>query len=229
MTATSSDPLSRHAPFVHTGFHRQDPTFQADRLARATLVRRFLAAMDAAGRPGVRRKLGSTVLQMTGQPTEHYWSTVLRDDRGHHREVLVFDDGSHGWSDEITYSDRPRSTEDEISPELLRRALDQILAENGLSWPASPPPEAPRPGWYDLDRESVLEYRHHREVEYAWMMGVRVLCLIAAVVVVALKVPYAALWVALLGLGTIVLPMTAVIVANDHHPRRRRQSGPRVP
>jgi len=221
MTANPRDPLSRHAPFVHTGFHEQDPDFELDRTVRADLVRDFLTAMDGAGRPGLKRKLGSTVLQLTGQPTEHYWSTILSDERGHRREVLVFDDGSHGWSDEITYSDRPRSTDDEIPPELLHDALDRILSRHGVAWPPHATRLA-RPLPADAERETRAEYRHHREVEYGVMMLIRVACLIAAVAIVALEVPYAPVWVALLMIGMVVLPMAAVIIANDTHPRRRR-------
>jgi hypothetical protein len=219
MTATSPDPMSRHAPFVHTGFHQEDPEFEADRAARADMVRDFLTAMDGANRPGLRRKLGSTLLQLTGQPTEHYWSTVLTDDSGHQREVLVFDDGSHGWSDEITYSDRPRSTDDEIPPGLLRLALDRILTEHNLTWPAHADSRS-RPVPRTVAHESARAYLLHREIEYSVMMALRLLCLIAAVVVVALDVPYAPLWVALLLIGMVVLPLVAVVIANDHHPRR---------
>lgn len=218
MTAKSRDPLSRHAPFIHTGFPRRDPAFESDRAARANMVRDFLTAMDSANRPGQRRKLGSTVLQLTGQHTEHYWSTILTDEHGHHREVLVFDDGSHGWSDEITYSDRPRSTDDEISPALLRTALGRILTDNDLSWPPHTDyrePATPRP----TPHESAAAYLLHREREYGAMMAIRLVFLIAAVVIVALDVPYAPVWVGLLIVGMIVLPIVAVIVANDHHPR----------
>ncbi len=216
---TAPDPLSRHAPFIHTGFRREDPAFESDRAARAAMVRDFLTAMDAADRPGLRRKLGSTVLQLTGQEAEHYWSTTLSDKRGHHREVLVFTDGGHGWSDEITYSDRPRSTDDEIPPELLHRALDQILTDHGLTWPEHTD-HLDRPERAPGRRESIAAYLRHREVEYTVMMGIRMVCLVAAVVIVAADVPYAALWVGLLMIGMILLPMVAVIVANDHHPRR---------
>jgi hypothetical protein len=218
MTAMPRDPLNRHAPFIHTGFHAQDPDFEVERAARGDLVRDFLTAMDAARRPGLRRKLGSTVLALTGQHTEHYWSTILTDEHGHRREVLVFDDGSHGWSDEITYSDRPRSTDDEISPTLLRTALDRILTDNHLAWPAHSDRLA-RPIQPAIPHESAAAYLRHRQVEYGVMMAIRVACLVAAVVIVALDVPYAALWVALLMLGMVVLPMVAVLVANDHHPR----------
>jgi type IV secretory pathway TrbD component len=222
MTAETTDPLDRHAASVHTGFHERDPDFQALRSAHHDLLRDFLCVMDEAGRPGVRRKLGSTILRLTGQPTEHYWATVLADENGHHREVLVFDDCTHGWSDEMSYSDRPRSGRDEMPVDLLRTALDQILTDNALRWPDHPRTRvAPEPE--PEDRETAVEYRRHREVEYALMMGVRLLCLAAAVAVAALGVPYAPLWIALLGLGMVFLPMCAVLEANDHHPRRRRQ------
>jgi hypothetical protein len=74
---------------------------------------------------------------------------------------------------------------------------------------------APRPA----ARESAAAYLHHREVEYGVMMAVRVVCLIAAVVIVALDVPYAPVWVGLLMAGMLLLPIAAVIIANDHHPR----------
>jgi hypothetical protein len=218
----SSEPLRRHAASVHSGFHEHDPDFEALRTAHHDLLRDFLCVMDEAGRPGVRRKLGSTILQLTGQPTEHYWATVLTDRDGHRREVLVFDDCTHGWSDEMSYSDRPRNCDDELSADLLRTALDQILADHGLRWPEHARTRA-RPEPAQADRETRAEYRHHRVAEYAWMMGIRVLCVVAAVTVTALRVPYAPLWVGVLGLGMVFLPMIAVLGANDHHPRRRRR------
>jgi hypothetical protein len=215
--------LSQHAPSIHTGFLERDPDFTDLRSANWGVLCDFLAVMDAAGRPGLRRKLGSTILQLTGQPTEHYWATVLADDDGHRRQVLVFDDGSHGWGDEISYSDRPRSRDDEIPREMLRTALDRILTDNDLSWPDHHTAGHHRPSPPAEDRETQLAYHHHREIQYVAMMGLRVLCLIAAVVVAALDVPYAPLWIGLLGLGMIFLPLIAVMVANDHYPRRRRE------
>lgn len=226
MTEAHRDPLGRHAPSAHSGFRRQDPEFTVDRASRATLMRDFLTAMDGADRPGLRRKFGSSLLQLTGQPTEHYWSTILTGEHGHRREVLVFDDGSHGWSDEITYSDRPRSNDDEIPPALLRMALDRILIQHGLTWPAESPATRHRPAQASTARESVGEYRRHREIEYGVMMLLRMLCLVAAVTVVALDVPYAPLWLALSLVGLVALPLVAVVVANDHHPRRRRLRAP---
>jgi hypothetical protein len=220
MTTHTSDPLTHHAASDHTGFRQRDPEFEVLRSAHHDLLRDFLCVMEESGRPGVRRKLGSTILRLTGQPVEYYWSTVLSDSGGHHREVLVFDDCTHGWGDEICYSDRPRNCDDEMPAGLLHTALNQILEDNGLRWPehaktrVAPAPEPE-------DRESPGEYRHHREVEYAVMVGLRLLCLVAAVVVAALDLPYAPLWIAILGLGMVFLPMCAVLEANDHHPRRR--------
>jgi hypothetical protein len=225
---TAGGPLSQHAPSIHTGFHERDPEFARLRQSNWDLLCDFLAVMEDAGRPGLRRKLGSTVLQLTGQPTEHYWATVLTDAGGQCRQVLVFDDGTHGWGDEISYSDRPRNRDDEIPPELLRRALDRILTDHALRWPdhhADGHRLARTPA---ADRETQLAYHRHREVEYGAMMLVRVLCLVAAVAVAALDVPYAPLWIALLGLGMIFLPMVAVIVANDHVPRRVGRLGRRL-
>jgi hypothetical protein len=221
MTSHTSDALTHHGASEHTGFQPSDPEFEALRSAHHRLLCDFLSVMDEAGRPGVRRKLGSTILQLTGQPTEHYWATVLTDGNGHRREVLVFDDCTHGWGDEMSYSDRPRNGADEMPQDMLRTALTQILADNGLRWPTharTRTAPAPEP----QNRESRAEYRHHRVVEYAWMMVARLLCVAAAVAVAALEVPYAPLWIALLGLGMVFLPMIAVLEANDHHPRRRR-------
>jgi hypothetical protein len=132
---SNENPLRRHASRTHEGFSRSQESLDANRKERAALVRRFLAVMDEAGRPGQQRKLGSTVLQMTGQRPEHYWGVILEDDEGKHREVLVFDDGTHGWSDEIAYSDRPRTRADEISADHLEEALTAILHEHNLDWP----------------------------------------------------------------------------------------------
>jgi hypothetical protein len=143
---SNENPLSTHASRRHQGFSRDQEGFQEARKERSELVRQFLAVMKEAGRPGQKRKLGSSVLQLTGQSPEHYWGAILEDDEGKQREVLVFDDGTHGWSDEIAYSDRPRTPNDEISPEHLKDALDAILREHKLSWPAEPQNSPADPG-----------------------------------------------------------------------------------
>jgi hypothetical protein len=115
-----------------------DGHFQAEREERAALVKRFLVAMDEAGNPGVERDFGSTVRELTGQEADHYWEAEVRspdaaDEPG--RAVRVYTDGRHGWSDAMTYADRPRAPEDEISPRQLEAALDALLREHGVSWP----------------------------------------------------------------------------------------------
>ena len=72
-------------------------------------------------------------------------------------------------------------------------------------------------------RESQQHYYRHRELEYAAMMAIRVLCLLGAVAVVVLRVPLAPLWMVLFLFGMIVLPIAAVMIANDHHPRVLRR------
>jgi hypothetical protein len=132
-TGANND-LNMHAAQVHDGFARQDADLGADRERRLELLRRFLAIMAEADKPGQMRKFGSAMRQLTGQPPEYYWATKLTDDEGHEREVLVFEDGTHNWSDEIAYSDRPRTPADEIDAGRLEQALIQILEENGLRW-----------------------------------------------------------------------------------------------
>jgi hypothetical protein len=127
-----------HAAEHHEGFPEHDPEFEAIRVERARLVREFLEVMDAAGNPGTQRKFGSTMRNIVGQEADEYWAAILTGDDGEEREFLVFTDGRHGWSDEIVYSDRPRSRDDEIGPDRLRTALTAILEDHGLSWPDPP-------------------------------------------------------------------------------------------
>jgi hypothetical protein len=119
-----------------------DGHFTAERQERAELVKTFLREMDDAGNPGLERALGSTVRQITGQAPDHYWEAEVRttdspDEPG--RSVRVYTDGRHGWTDSLTYADRPRAPEDEISPTALKAALEAILTEHGRSWPEDDP------------------------------------------------------------------------------------------
>ncbi len=75
------------------------------------------------------------------------------------------------------------------------------------------------------------EELRHREVRYATMMGFRVLCLVAATVMVTSHVPHPALWAPLLVAAAILLPWFAVILANDrtrdrHEYRHRPPQAP---
>jgi hypothetical protein len=115
-----------------------DGHFLAEREERAAMTKRFLQAMDSAGNPGTDRAFGSTVRELTGQEPDRFWEAEVRDpdapdEQG--RSVRVFTDGRHGWTDSMTYSDRPRAPEDEIPPAKLKAALGAILDEHGLSWP----------------------------------------------------------------------------------------------
>ena len=134
MSGSESEQLDQHATARHAGFPADDPEFEAIRVERARLVDRFLKIMNDAGNPGPERKLGSTVRNITGQQSDEFWAAILVGDDGTEREVVVFTDGRHGWSDELAYSDRPRSRDDEIRPPELRAALTGILEQNGLSW-----------------------------------------------------------------------------------------------
>lgn len=58
-----------------------------------------------------------------------------------------------------------------------------------------------------------------RQIRYVLMMGLRVLCLVLAGVLVTLRVPALWLWLVLCGLGMVLLPWFAVILANDRPPR----------
>lgn len=214
------DALRQRAPRMRHGFSHADPEFMVARRGRGALVQRFLAIMAKANNPGMRRYLGSTIRQLTGQHGEHYWSTVLIDDHGHHREFLVTADGRHGWGDEIGYSDRPRSDEDEISPHLLHKALGDILQRHNLDWesPAAEsivedvPLSAPARRAQTL---TPLQELHRRELRYGAMMGLRIILLITAVILVAVDVPYAGWWAVIAMAGALLLPWLAVMVANE--------------
>lgn len=60
------------------------------------------------------------------------------------------------------------------------------------------------------------------------MMSVRLLCVVAAVILVSLQPPLLWLWLSLCAAGMILLPWIAVVLANDRLPkeRHRRQRGP---
>ncbi len=59
-----------------------------------------------------------------------------------------------------------------------------------------------------------------RQVRYAVLMGLRVVCLIVAAVLVTLRVPYVLWWILLLTGGMVLFPWMAVLIANDRPPKR---------
>jgi hypothetical protein len=132
MSESGQGQVDQHAADEHAGFPSADTDFEAVRAERGRLVEQFLAAMDKAGNPGLTRAPGSAIRQLTGQEPDEHWAAVLDVD-GDEREVLVFTDGRHGWSDELTYSDRPRNVNDEIRPEQLRTVLRGLLDAHRVS------------------------------------------------------------------------------------------------
>jgi hypothetical protein len=68
--------------------------------------------------------------------------------------------------------------------------------------------------------ESIPDQLRRREIRYAWMMGLRAVCVIAAVLITAAKVPYSMVWVGLCIAGMVLLPWIAVLVANDRLPKK---------
>lgn len=62
-----------------------------------------------------------------------------------------------------------------------------------------------------------------RQTRYILMMSVRVLALVVAAVLVTLQPPLLWLWLALCGVGMIVIPWVAVVLANDRLPKDRHR------
>lgn len=123
--------VNKHASRRHEGFAEVDPQLVRERERAASYVHDFLDAMAKAGNPGAERKFGSAVRELVGQHGDYFWSTEV-DDKGNEREFIVFSDGRHCWSDELTYSDRPRSADDIVPPRTVRKALEKILMSQDL-------------------------------------------------------------------------------------------------
>lgn len=70
----------------------------------------------------------------------------------------------------------------------------------------------------DAER-SVEEELRFREIRYVLMMSLRAVCVIVAAVLVALHVPLLPLWLLICVAGAVVLPWSAVLLANDRGPR----------
>lgn len=86
--------------------------------------------------------------------------------------------------------------------------------------------------------ESLDKQRHSREIRYVSMMGLRAVCLILGAVLAVQQVPLLWLWLTLCGLGMVLLPWMAVLIANDrpvkaehrwhHKPRTPSPTEPRA-
>src|SRR5688572_5635535 len=72
-------------------------------------------------------------------------------------------------------------------------------------------------------RISQEEELKRRERRYILMMGLRAACVVAGVVLVMARVPLLGLWLPLCGLGMVLLPWLAVILANDRPPKNEHR------
>jgi hypothetical protein len=70
---------------------------------------------------------------------------------------------------------------------------------------------------------SQNEQFHSRQIRYATMMGLRVLCLIAGAILLSLRPPLLPLWLIVCGAGMVILPWTAVLIANDRPARSKAE------
>lgn len=78
---------------------------------------------------------------------------------------------------------------------------------------------ATRPVLITDAEKSQDQQLHSREIRYAVMMGMRVVCLILGALLAYWRVPLWGLWSALCVVGMVLLPWMAVIIANDRLPR----------
>jgi hypothetical protein len=136
-----------------------------------------------------------------------------------------------------------------FSAALVRVALDRKLAERlphmgtflraecprgrrgnvdragaGRLWEAGPVKRARRRSVLITDAErSQDDQLRGRQIRYVVMMSLRALCLVLAAVLAGLRVPLLWLWLSLCGLGMVLLPWLAVILANDRPPKERHR------
>ncbi|MGH3712616.1 MAG: DUF3099 domain-containing protein [Micromonosporaceae bacterium] len=74
----------------------------------------------------------------------------------------------------------------------------------------------------DAERSQDEQLRS-RQIRYASMMGIRIVCLIIAGVLVSVQAPMLWLWVPLCVVGMVALPWMAVLIANDRPPKERHR------
>jgi sterol desaturase/sphingolipid hydroxylase (fatty acid hydroxylase superfamily) len=76
-------------------------------------------------------------------------------------------------------------------------------------------PIARRPVLISDAPDSLDKQRHSRELRYIAMMSLRAVCLITGAVLASIRVPMLWLWLPLCGVGMVLLPWLAVLIAND--------------
>lgn len=67
-----------------------------------------------------------------------------------------------------------------------------------------------------------------RQIRYASMMSIRVVCLIVAGVLVSVQAPLLWLWLPLCVVGMVLLPWMAVLIANDRLPKEQHRLSGRL-
>jgi hypothetical protein len=81
-------------------------------------------------------------------------------------------------------------------------------------------------------QQSPDDQLRSRQIRYTAMMGLRVVCLIAAAILASVRVPLLGLWLTICLVGMVLLPWLAVLIANDRpakeqHRLRHRPSSRR--
>ncbi|PZM92613.1 MAG: hypothetical protein DIU79_11650 [Actinobacteria bacterium] len=69
--------------------------------------------------------------------------------------------------------------------------------------------------------DSQDDQLHSRQTRYLVMMAIRGSCLILGAVLVSVKAPMLWLWLPLCGVGMVLVPWLAVLIANDRPPREK--------
>ncbi|SCF39404.1 DUF3099 domain-containing protein [Micromonospora mirobrigensis] len=62
-----------------------------------------------------------------------------------------------------------------------------------------------------------------RQKRYVLMMGIRVACLVVGAILVGVRPPLLWLWLSLCGLGMVLIPWLAVLLANDRPPKEEHR------
>lgn len=69
---------------------------------------------------------------------------------------------------------------------------------------------------------------HSRQVRYVVLMSIRLACLIVGAVLVSAQAPLLWLWLSLCGVGMVLLPWLAVMLANDRPPKEQHRLATRL-
>lgn len=74
----------------------------------------------------------------------------------------------------------------------------------------------------DAERSQDDQLRS-RQVRYVVMMLIRAACLIIGAILISAQVPMLWLWLPLCGVGMVLLPWLAVLLANDRPPKQKHR------